>query len=121
MTWPTPRRSGITWKFVMVPEPIQNLTVGDAQDRYEGYAAERTELLSFINQNSIDNVVFVSADVHGTFVNNLTYQETPFGPQIPTAAFEVTTGPVAANAFGPDVVNGAAAAGFLPSIPAGLL
>src|SRR3954447_22508877 len=106
---------GITWKFVMVPEPTQNLTVGDAQDRYEGYAAERTELLSFINQNSIDNVVFVSADVHGTFVNNLTYQETPFGPQIPTTAFEVTTGPVAANAFGPDVVNGAAAAGILPS------
>ena len=106
---------GITWKFVMVPEPIQNLTIGDAQDRYEGYSAERTELLSFINQNSIDNVVFVSADVHGTFVNNLTYQETPFGPQIPTTAFEVTTGPVAADAFGPDVVNGATAAGILPS------
>ena len=112
---------GITWKFVMLPEPIQNLTVGDAQDRYEGYAAERTELLRFIDQNSIDNVVFISADVHGTFVNNLTYQETPFGPQIPTDAFEVTTGPVAADAFGPDVANGAAAAGLLPPIPAGLL
>jgi phosphodiesterase/alkaline phosphatase D-like protein len=107
---------GITWKFVMLPEPIQNLTVGDAQDRYEGYAAERTDLLRFIDQNSIDNVVFVSADVHGTFINNLTYQERPFGPQIPTAAFEITTGPVAANAFGPDVVNGATAAGILPPI-----
>jgi phosphodiesterase/alkaline phosphatase D-like protein len=107
--------SGITWKFVMLPEPIQNLTIVGAQDRYEGYAAERTELLSFINENGIDNVVFVSADVHGSFVNNLTYQETPFGPQIPTAAFEVTTGPVAATPFGPSVVEGAVAAGFLPS------
>jgi phosphodiesterase/alkaline phosphatase D-like protein len=107
---------GITWKFVMLPEPIQNLAIGDAQDRYEGYAAERTDLLRFIDQSGIDNVVFVSADVHGTFVNNLTYQEAPFGPQIPVSAFEITTGPVAADAFGPDVVTGAVAAGFLPQI-----
>jgi phosphodiesterase/alkaline phosphatase D-like protein len=107
--------SGITWKFVMLPEPIQNLTIGDVQDRYEGYAAERTELLSFVNENDIDNVVFVSADVHGSFVNNLTYQERPGGPQIPTTAFEVTTGPVAVNVLGPSVVEGAVAAGFLSS------
>jgi alkaline phosphatase D len=106
---------GITWKFVMLPEPIQNLTIGNAEDRYEGYAAERTELLRFINENNIDNVVFVSADLHGTFVNNLTYQERFGGPQIPTTAFEIVTGPVAANSLGPQVVDQTIAAGLLPS------
>ncbi len=98
--------NGIMWKFVMVPEPIQNLGVVGAADRFEGYAAERTEILRFINQQGIRNVVFVAADVHGTVVNNLTYQDVPFGPQIPTQAFEITTGAVAFDApFGPTVVN----------------
>lgn len=97
---------GITWKFIMTPEPIQNLGVVAASDRFEGYAAERTEILRFINQNAIQNVVFVTADVHGTIVNNLTYQDFPFGPQIQTNAFEIVTGAVAFDApFGPTVIN----------------
>ena len=90
----TAQADGITWKFVMVPEPAQNLFPGIQTDSYEGYGNERTELLRFVEENSIDNVVFVAADVHATFVNNLTYQEEPFGPQIPTSAFEITTGAV---------------------------
>jgi myo-inositol-hexaphosphate 3-phosphohydrolase/phosphodiesterase/alkaline phosphatase D-like protein len=86
---------GITWKFVMVPEPIQNIAPGIITDNYDGYMKERTEILRFINENAIDNVVFVAADVHATFVNNLTYLEEPFGEQIPTSAFEITTGAVA--------------------------
>ncbi len=85
---------GITWKFVMVPEPIQNIFPGINTDAFEGYGKERTEILKFINENSIDNVVFVAADVHTTFVNNLTYQEEPEGEQIATSAFEITTGAV---------------------------
>jgi len=105
---------GITWKFVMVPEPIQNLGVLFASDRYEGYAAERTEILKFIKDNGIDNVVFVSADIHGTVVNNLTYQESPTGAQIGTNAFDISTGAVAFDApFGPTVANIAAASGLL--------
>ncbi|MGE3182741.1 MAG: alkaline phosphatase, partial [Phycisphaerae bacterium] len=46
----------VTWKFVIVPEPIQNLGFIAAADRFEGYAAERTELLEFINEHDIDNV-----------------------------------------------------------------
>ena len=97
---------GITWKFVMVPEPIQNLGTLAAEDRFEGYAAERTEILKFIDDNNIDNVVFVAADLHGTFVNNLTYQEQLGGEQIATNAFEITTGPVAFDApFGPTLIE----------------
>lgn len=107
-------RDDVTWKFVMVPEPIQNLGPIGAQDRFEGYAAERTEILSFINDADIDNVVFVAADVHGTTVNNLTYQEQFGGPQIATSAWEITTGAVAFDApFGPTVIDIATAAGLL--------
>lgn len=108
------QQGGVTWKFIMLPEPIQNLGVLGAGDRFEGYAAERTEILKFIDDHDIANVVFVSADVHGTLVNNLTYQTAPFTAQIPTNAFEITTGPIAHNApFGPTVVNLAAALSLL--------
>ncbi len=100
------KNDGITWKFIMVPEPIQNLGVLAASDRFEGYAAERTEILKFINNNNISNVVFVTADIHGTVVNNLTYQLAPGQPQIATSAFEISTGSVAFDApFGPTVAD----------------
>jgi hypothetical protein len=86
------RDKGVTWKFVMLPEPIQNFGPFLAPgDRYEGYAAERNDLLKFIDENHIENVVFVSSDKHWTSVNNLTYQATPGGPQIASSAFEVVT------------------------------
>jgi len=108
-------QNGVTWKFVTIPEPIQNFGVVNAEDRFEGYAAERTEILKFINDNDIDNVVFMAGDFHGTIVNNLTYQEAPGQAQIATNAFEVVTGPVAFfdGRFGPNVANLSAAAGFI--------
>ncbi|MEL7072103.1 MAG: 5'/3'-nucleotidase SurE [Cyanobacteria bacterium J06581_3] len=87
--------AGITWKFVMIPEPIQNLFPGIVTDAYDGYNAERTEILKFVEDNNIENVVFVAADVHMTSVNNLTYKEEPFGEQIATNMWEITTGAVA--------------------------
>lgn len=105
---------GVVWKFVVVPEPIQNLGVAAASDRFEGYAAERTEILSFVDDNDIDNVVFVAADIHGTVVNNVTYQLGPGQPQIELPVFEITTGAVAYDApFGPTVVELAEAFGLL--------
>jgi hypothetical protein len=105
---------GITWKFVAVPEPMQNLGPANAQDRFEGYAAERMQLLKFIGDNQIRNVVFVAADIHGTLINNLTYQNGVGQPQQPTNAFEVTTGPVAYDApFGPTIVTLAGQLGLI--------
>jgi len=102
------QNDNIVWKFVAVPEPIQNLGVLAASDRFEGYASERSELLGFIHDNSIENVVFISADIHGTIINDLTYQRredvltalatvgNPLAaPQVKTSAFEITTGSVA--------------------------
>ena len=106
--------NGVTWKFVYTPEPIQDLGLNNA-DSWEGYKNERTEILKFIDDNAIDNVVFVAADIHATFVNNLTYSEVPLGPQIATSAFEITTGSVAFDpAFGPAVIGAIAGTPLLP-------
>ncbi len=100
------QQQGVTWKFVALPEPIQNLGPAGGEDRYEGYAAERTELLKFIHDNQISNTVFIAADVHGTIINNLTYQAAPFQAHTTTASFEVSTGSVAYDApFGPTVAQ----------------
>lgn len=105
---------GIIWKFVMVPEPIQNLGVLAASDRFDGYMAERAEILDHIISNNISNVVFVAADFHGTLVNNLTYQQSPLSPQVQTSMFEVITGAVAYDPpFGPTIVGLAAQLGFI--------
>lgn len=107
---------GVIWKFILVPEPIQNLGPAGAADRFEGYAAERTELLRFIDEHNIKNVVFIAADIHGTVVNNLTYQNVPFGPQIALDSFEITTGSVAVGTpFGLDVIQLARSAGLISS------
>jgi phosphodiesterase/alkaline phosphatase D-like protein len=113
------QKSNITWKFVVLPEPIQNLGVLGAGDRYEGYASERSELLGFIDEHAIKNVVFIAADIHGTLINDLTYQRrddvlkalatvgNPLAaPQRATSAFEITTGSVAFDpAFGDAVTR----------------
>ncbi|MGD2111524.1 MAG: alkaline phosphatase D family protein, partial [Phycisphaerae bacterium] len=93
---------GVTWKLIIVPEPIQNFGPVAAGDRFEGYGYERSRLLGFIDDNGIDNVAFIAADIHGTVVNNLVYQRSVDGGQIETTAFEVTTGAVAFDRpFGP--------------------
>jgi phosphodiesterase/alkaline phosphatase D-like protein len=82
---------GVTWKFVITGQPIQQLGSLQAGDRYEGYYAERSELLGHIRDNGIQNVVFVTADIHGTLANNLAYDplNTPNIPTDTVAAFPV--------------------------------
>jgi 3-phytase/alkaline phosphatase D len=97
---------GITWKFIMVPEPIQNLGPLVAADRFEGYAYERSRLLQFIDEQGITNVAFITADIHSTFINNVTYQLDPNDNQRTTGAFEISTGSVAyAAPLGPTVLQ----------------
>src|SRR5262249_26575091 len=108
------QNQGITWKFILIPEPIENFGVITGEDHYEGYAAERTQLLKFISDNHITNAEFITADFHGTTVNRLSYQTAPFGPQIQTNSFEVITGPVAFDKpFGPTIVDLATSLGLL--------
>jgi phosphodiesterase/alkaline phosphatase D-like protein len=105
---------GVTWKFVNISIPIQNFGPILAADRFEGYAAERNEILKFINDNHIENVVFVSADTHLFSVNNLTYQDHFGGSQIATSAIEVDTMAVASQLIATQIPPLLAQAGILP-------
>jgi len=105
--------NGVTWKFLAIGEPTQNLGLAAASDRFEGYARERTELLSFVKKEGIQNVVFVTADIHGTLVNDLTYSLDGIH-QIHSGAWEISTGAVAFDKpFGPTVVDLAQSLGLL--------
>ena len=91
--------AGVTWKFVMTSMPMQNFGPLAGEDRWEGYAAERAYLLSQIAQLGVRNVVFVTADFHGTIVNDITVPN-PANPaqQLFTGMFEIITGSVAYSA-----------------------
>jgi phosphodiesterase/alkaline phosphatase D-like protein len=107
-------QAGVTWKFIMMPEPVQAMGWFGGHDRWEGWALERNEVLQFIEANNIVNVVFVAADVHTTFINNIAYQTQPFGENIPTRAFEISTGAVAFYPpTGQALVEGAADFGLI--------
>lgn len=100
------QQAGIVWKLVFVPEPIQNIGPVLAGDRFEGYNFERTRILHFIEENALTNVVFISADIHCTIVNNLTYQRDEKDWQRPIQSWEITTGAVAyAAPFGPTILD----------------
>ena len=117
--------AGVTWKFVMSTVPMQNFGIPVAGERWEGFAAERAELLSFIDENDINNVVFITGDFHGHVVNNVTYQEAFGSSQIATDVVDVMIGPVGIQLtvpFLPEPFNetfvapfGPATVGFTPS------
>ena len=89
------QQNGIKWKFVQGTPMLQNVgPLGDGQTRYEGYAAERNDLLAFIDSHAIKNVVFISNGYKGLWVNDLNYQDTLGGPQKPLASFDINVGPV---------------------------
>jgi alkaline phosphatase D len=92
--------SDAKFKFIVNPEPIQQF-YALPYDRWEGYAAERTELLHFIRDNSIQNVVFLTTDTHATLLNQVFVDN--FAS--PTArGYEIVTGPIATNTFQTEVL-----------------
>lgn len=55
------------FKVVLTSVPMTNLpppSWGGQADRWQGYAAQREALLSFLDAQAIDNVWFVSGDIH---------------------------------------------------------
>jgi len=78
------------FKVVFSSVPITNMPgLWDfaAEDRWEGYASQRSELLDFIYANELENVWFLGGDFHVGFVANVE----PEGPG--RAFWEVAVGP----------------------------
>jgi 3-phytase/alkaline phosphatase D len=73
-------------------------------DRWEGYAAERSEILNYIINNGIDNVTFLTTDNHGTLQNQVKVDNLVPPGGTPVAANETITGPIATNTFQNEVL-----------------
>ena len=95
----TAEAAGVTWKFLLTSMPFQNFGPLAGEDRWEGYAAERAFILQQAAALGVRNLVFVTADFHGTIVNDITAPN-PVNPlqQLYTGSFEVITGSVAYSA-----------------------
>jgi len=93
--------STASFKFVVNELPIQQFWALP-YDRWEGYAAEREEILNFIRDNAIDNVVFLATDIHANLVNDV-FIDVLEDSQ--TIAQEFVTGPIARSTFGENVAE----------------
>jgi phosphodiesterase/alkaline phosphatase D-like protein len=121
--------NGVTWKFVTTSDPIDQLgpiggalsgvtnggNVGYAPVNSDGgksfmggYRAERNDLLKFIADNGILNVVFLATDDHQNRVNELLYSTNGQTAAQSTYVrvphcFSVVDGPLGAT--GPDLIT----------------
>jgi phosphodiesterase/alkaline phosphatase D-like protein len=101
------QNSGTAWKFVAVSDPIDQIgAIGSGDDGGKswigGYRAERNELLKYIADNGIKNVVFLSCDDHQNRINELTYTDNGVVKLVPNA-LSIVDGPIGAT--GPDAVT----------------
>jgi phosphodiesterase/alkaline phosphatase D-like protein len=121
----TDQKNGTPWKFVAISSPIDQIgpiggsfsvtngafsTGSDGGKSWMGaYRAERNQLLKFIADNHIGNVVFLSTDDHQTRINELDYSPTAqTGVQssyvrMPGNVFEIVDGPIGSG--GPETVT----------------
>ena len=60
--------STATFKFIMNGPPITQLLFVP-YDRWEAWPAERTEILDFIQNNSLKNVIWLLTDLHGIVIS----------------------------------------------------
>jgi alkaline phosphatase D len=95
------KSSTATFKVIMNEVPIQQF-YALPYDRWEGYAAERTKLLTFLRDN-VKNAVFLTTDVHANMVNDARLQTLEAGGPVNTGITEVTTGPVATKTFAGEI------------------
>lgn len=93
------QESDATFKFVVNEVPITELAA-QPYDRWEGYRAERDEILRFIAQQKIKNVVFLTTDFHANVLSDV--RITLAGQPV---AVEAITGPIAHETLG-DAIAG---------------
>lgn len=101
--------SNATWKIIINEVPIAQF-FALPYDRWEGYPVERLEILEFIRFHGINNVVFVTGDMHANAI-----AEVIGNPFLPPVAQEFIAGPVAQITFaeGLESVVGQPLAGLL--------
>jgi phosphodiesterase/alkaline phosphatase D-like protein len=120
------RESDARFKIVMNELPIQQYYVLP-YDRWEGYEAERQQVLRALQ--NVENVVFLTTDVHATLVNDARFQTLEPGGVRDSGILDITVGSAATANLGLEIegevgVPGAGAlvdtAFFEPQPPGGV-
>jgi alkaline phosphatase D len=120
------KRSTARFKVVMNELGIQQYYL-NLYDRWEGFEAERQAVLSGLQ--GVKNVIFLSADVHATLVNDARFQTLEPGGPRDSGILDVTVGSAATRNFENeiDVATGRPGTGafvapgfFKPAPPGGL-
>ena len=93
-------RSNARFKVIMNEMPIQQYYVLP-YDRWEGYEAERQEILRRLQ--SVKNVIFLTTDVHATLINDARFQTLESGGPQNSGILDVVVGPVATANFGLEI------------------
>jgi alkaline phosphatase D len=79
--------SPCTFKLIANSVPIGDFPFPGGDDRWEGYSTQRTEILSFIDDNAIGGVLWISGDFHFASIGRVS----PSGPG--STQTEVLAGP----------------------------
>ncbi|TMB24002.1 MAG: hypothetical protein E6J71_02410 [Deltaproteobacteria bacterium] len=95
--------STAVWKVIVNEVPIQQF-YALPYDRWEGYAAERLDLINFLISN-VPNAVFLTTDTHANMVNDVRLQTLEPGGPINSGIMEFITGPVATGTFDKEIDN----------------
>ena len=94
-------QSKAKFKFVITEIPMQQF-YALPYDRWEGYGSERNELLNFIRDQKIQNVIFLATDAHANFINEVFIDRFQDPQRI---ADEFVTGPIATTTMQQDVLQ----------------
>jgi alkaline phosphatase D len=90
--------SDARFKVIMNELPIQQYYI-DPYDRWEGYEAERQELLSFLKNRGVKNTIFLTTDVHATLVNDARFKTLESGGPVNSGFTDFTVGSAATENF----------------------
>jgi phosphodiesterase/alkaline phosphatase D-like protein len=93
--------STATWKVIVNEVPIQQI-IALPYDRWEGYAADRSEILSFIRDQHVKSVVFLTTDLHGNVFSPVRLDL--FNDPTPVA-YEAVVGPVATTTLKQEIAG----------------
>ncbi len=94
-------QSDATFKVIFNEVPIQQF-YALPYDRWEGYEAERQELLRFL-RSKVDNAVFMTTDVHANLVNDARFNTLGGAGVQDSGILDVTTGPIATETYSGEI------------------
>lgn len=79
----------IAQQVVMAPIEVAGQILND--DQWDGYPHERKKLLDFIINDSIDNVVILTGDIHSSWANDVPYEQGFFSYKSAAVEFVTTS------------------------------